>query len=155
MKRAGPKPHLVLTGMGVCLLKPYCLQPCCHYERVYQKQLHHKSPDTLQSHPGNISWSFCFSPIACWIYYCLQHHPTLDTPVGPDCCSLLCLFSIKRAQCLCVPETKQSYRSQSSLLTAHISVFPAANTCLLTLISRNFMSPGDGCEYTNKMLQVL
>lgn len=34
-------------------------------------------------------------------------------------------------------------------------VCPAANTCLLTLISRNFMSPGDGCECANKMLQVL
>lgn len=102
-------------------------------------------------------------------------HCLLDPPLPPappytwhSCGSWLLissvLFSIKAAQCLHVPETKQNYRShpqcqgwllESSLLTALISVCPAANTCPLTLISRNFMSPGDGCECANKRLQVL
>lgn len=90
-----------------------------------------------------------------------QHHPALD-PAEP-CLLLSCLLSTQGAQCSHVPGTKQSYKPHPVpglglrivIADCNISVCPAADTCLLTLINRNFMSPGDGCEYTKKMLQVL
>lgn len=82
-----------------------------------------------------------------------------------SCGSFLLLYSlfVQQQKFLHVPGTKESYKSHpqcqgwlsESPLTAHTCVCPATNTCLLTLMTRNLVSPGDGGEYTNKMLQVL
>lgn len=72
---------------------------------------------------------------------------------SPGSWLLLCSVFVQHQKCLHVPGTKQSCKSHpqcqgwvlESPLTAHISVCPAANTWLLTLIDRNFVSPGDGC----------
>lgn len=147
MKRAGPKPHLVLTCMGVCLVKLYCLQPCCHCGSVSEA-----AASQELRHP--------WEPLLVILLLC---HCSLDpplppapshTPVGPDCCSFLCLLSIKSASFW--PSRAPNHTPVPRLgLRIIIADCPAANTCPLTLISRNFMPQGDGGELTNKMLQVL
>lgn len=153
VKRAGPNPHLVLTW--VCMFSKTLL--FATLLSLFQKQLHHKSSDNPQSHPGSTSWSSCLSPIASWVHHRSQHLPALLWVLPAV------LFSVQQQKCLHVPGTKQSYKSHpqcqgwlsESPLTAHTCVCPATNTCLLTLMTRNLVSPGDGGEYTNKMLQVL
>lgn len=100
MKRAGPKPPLFLPCMGVCLLKPYCLQPWCHCERQDFRSSHITKAQapfraTLATPPGHPAFlplltgstsasSTTLHSTLLWVltadFFCVFHHQRGPVP---------------------------------------------------------------------------
>lgn len=157
--------HLCFFHVWVCV---YWNLTVCNPGVTVKERISEAAASQRLRHPSEPPWQHLLVILP--FSHCLLDPPLPPAPLytrhsyGSWLLISSVFFIIKGAQCLHVPETKQSYKShpqcqgwllESSLLTALISVCPAANTCLLTLISRNFMSPDDECECANKMLQVL
>lgn len=106
------------------------------------------------SHPLQNSCVFCTSPITWGSTYCLSRCPTLETPS-----ELWLLFHFVFVQHQKGPVPKRALSPSKAAITpqeprlplcisvADVRSFLLAqkHICLLTLISRNFTSPGDGC----------